>query len=121
MLDLKSVVDFEKTRDYRLKSPVDNSDLPVLFKLRSIDSKHLQAKRREIFKENPDIDQDELQLLLCAHCVVDVEGDVQLPDSDKAMNPKKVTDIIKVFRENDWIVKYQLWYEIAAAKNFTAG
>lgn len=121
MLDLKTIVDFDNTFDYRLKHPIDDTDLPVLFKVRSIESKHVQAKRREIFQETPDIDTDELQLLLCAHCVVDVDGEIQMPDSDKAMNPKKVSDIIKVFRENSWIVRHQLLFAVADAKNFTKG
>lgn len=121
MLDLKSVVNYEKTFDYRLKSPVDDSDLPVLFKLRSIESKHIQAKRREIFQKDPDIDSEELQLVLCAHCVVDVDGEIQLPDSDKPMDPKKFTDILKVFRENTWIVRHQLLFAVADGKNFTKG
>ena len=121
MLDLKTIVDFENTFDYRLKSPVDDSDLPVLFKLRSIESKYVQAKRREIYQNEPDIDSEELQLVLCAHCVVDVDGEVQLPDSDKAMNPKKFSDVLKVFRDNTWIVRHQLLLAVADGKNFTKG
>lgn len=120
MLDLKSVVDFENTHDYRLVSPVDSSDLPVLFRLRSLNSKAVNDKRRQLMKDKPDIEGEDLVLELAASCVVDVEGDIQLPDSNKAMNPKKHTDVLKVFQENIWVAS-QVYESASINKNFTKG
>lgn len=120
MLDLKKIVDFDKSYDYRLVSPVDNSDLPILFRIRSLNSKHVQHKRKELLANEPDIEGEDLIARIAAYAVEDVDGDIQLPESDKAMNPKRVTDIVKVFKENFWVAE-QVFNAAAQSKNFTNG
>lgn len=120
MLDLKKVVDFDKTYIHQLVSPADGSDLPVKFQLHSRNSKHVQAKLKALMTSQPDLAGEDFGLHIAAYCVSDVDGEIQLPESDKAMNPKKVTDIIAVFRENIWVAD-QVLEAASHNANFTNG